>query len=157
MISCSSPAWGIWASVCPMAIAAKAAKPDRPVVCITGDGTMGMTCQELETAARYELNVITIVLNDSHWGMYRPFGELLANPNFGTRLTDVDFAKIAEGYGCIGERVSSLDALGAAFRRAQAAGRPAVIDVQVDFTPHPVDAFWPAVILRGMELAPVEL
>lgn len=141
----------------PMAIAAKAAKPDRPVVCVTGDGAMGMTCQELETAARYELNVITIVLNDSHWGMYQPFGELLANPNFGTRLTDVDFAKIAEGYGCIGERVSSLDALGAAFRRAQAAGRPAVIDVQVDFTPHPVDAFWPAVILRGMELAPVEL
>lgn len=141
----------------PMAIAAKVARPDRTVVCITGDGAMGMTCQELETAARYGVKVITIVLNDRHWGMYRPFGELLANPNFGTKLTDVDFAKVAEGYGCRGERVTSLEDLEQAFARAQDSNLPSVIDVQVDFTPHPVDAFWPVVILRGMDLTPVEL
>ncbi|RMF10120.1 MAG: thiamine pyrophosphate-binding protein [Alphaproteobacteria bacterium] len=141
----------------PMAIAAKSAEPDHTVVCVTGDGAMGMTCQELETAARYGLNVITIVCNDSHWGMYRPFGELLDNPNFGTRLSHVDFAKIAEGYGCVGEKVESLEELPRAFERAQKSDRPAVIDIQVDFTRHPVDDFWPVVVLRGMDLTPVEV
>lgn len=142
----------------PMAIAAKALKRERTVICITGDGAMGMTGQELETAARYGLNVITFVLNDSHWGMYRPFGEqILDNPNFGTKLTDVNFAKVAEGYGCVGERIASLEEVPEAFERAQASGRPAVIDIQVDFTRHPVDDFWPAVVLRGMDLTPVEI
>jgi acetolactate synthase-1/2/3 large subunit len=141
----------------PMAIAAKSAEPDRTVVCITGDGAMGMTCQELETAARYGLNVITIVCNDSYWGMYRPFGEMLENEQFGTKLTDVDFTKVAEGYGCVGKRIASLEEFPEAFKWAQESGRPAVIDIQVDFTSHPIDDFWPVVVLRGMDLTPVEV
>jgi acetolactate synthase-1/2/3 large subunit len=77
----------------PSANAAKLAHPDRPVFCLTGDGAFGMTIQELETAVRYGLKVIVIVFNDSYWGMYKPFGDILDNPGFGTRLTTVDFAK----------------------------------------------------------------
>jgi len=138
----------------PFANGAAAAHPELPVVLVTGDGGMGCTVQELETAARYKLRTTTIVMNDSHWGMYRPLGEMLANQNFGTRLTQVDFAQVAQGFGCHGERVTRLDELPAAFRRAQEAGGPAVIDVHCDFTPHPMDAFWPQVVLAGVNFAP---
>lgn len=142
----------------PMANAAKLVYPDRTVVCVNGDGAMGMTSQELETAARYGLNVIVICGNDSYWGMYQPLGEqVLGNPRFGTRLTDVNFARVAEGFGCHGERLASIEDLPAAFARAQRCGRPALIDVPVAFTPHPMDEFWVKVVLRGVDFAPCTL
>jgi acetolactate synthase I/II/III large subunit len=135
----------------PFANAAKLAHPDQPVICITGDGALGCTVQELETAARYGLNIVLIVFNDSHWGMYKPFGEMLENPNFGTKLTKVDFAKVAEGFGCYGQSITSLEALPEAFASALNAGKPAVIDVEVEFTPHPMDFMWPSIILNGFQ------
>ncbi len=153
-----NPGMGHLGAGTPFANAAKLAYPDRPVICITADGAMGCTIQELETAARYELNTITIVLNDSHWGMYRLLGEaILHNPEFGTQLTDVAFATIAEGFGCYGEKVAGLEELPAAFQRAMQAGKPAVLDLAVGFTPHPMDDFWPVVVTRGMEFRPVDL
>jgi acetolactate synthase-1/2/3 large subunit len=138
----------------PFANAAKKVCPDRPVVLITGDGAMGCTIQELETAARYNLDIIVLVCNDSYWGMYRPFGEeLFNNKNFGVRLTDVGFAAAAKAFGCYGELVAGLDDLPAAYRRAEASKRPAVLEIAVDFTPHPMDGFWVDVVLKGMELA----
>jgi acetolactate synthase-1/2/3 large subunit len=142
----------------PMAIAAKQAYPDRPVVCITGDGAMGMTGQELETAVRYDTPVVVIVANDSHWGMYRPLGEhVFQNKNFGTKLTDVDFVKVAQGYGADGVKVDTLEGLAKAIPQALASKKPFVIDVVCDFTPHPVDSFWPDVILADAKLAPVDI
>ncbi len=135
----------------PFANAAKLAHPGRPVICVTGDGALGLTIQELETAARYGLNIVVVLLNDSHWGMYKPFGEMLNNPNFGTQLTKVDFAKIAEGFGCHGENISTIEALPEAFQRALTAGKPAVINVEVEYTPHPMDFMWPGVILHGFQ------
>jgi len=135
----------------PFANATKLAHPDRPVICITGDGALGCTVQELETAARYGLNIVVIVFNDSYWGMYKPFGELLQNPKFGTKLTTVDFAKVAEGFGCYGQNAASLDALPGALRRALQAGRPSVINVEVEYTAHPMDFMWPSIILHGFQ------
>lgn len=139
----------------PMANAAKLLHPERTVVCINGDGAMALTSQELETAARCGLNVIVICGNDSYWGMYRPLGEqVYNNPGFGVKLTDVNFARVAEGYGCHGEKLEAIEQLPAAFARAQQAGRPALIDVPVDYTPHPMDDFWVQVVLRGVTIAP---
>ncbi len=139
----------------PFANAAKLLNPDRTVVLITGDGAMGCTGQELETAARCGLNVITIVLNDSAWGMYKPFGELLFdNKDFGQTLSHVRFADLAKGYGCIGEDVT-LENLPDAFQRAEKANRPVVLDLQVDFTPHPMDFFWLGVVFENVEFSPV--
>jgi len=139
----------------PFANAAKLLNPDRPVVLITGDGAMCCTGQELETAARCGLNIITIVFNDSCWGMYRPFGEgLFENQKFGMHLSNVKFAALAESYGCIGEEVT-LESLPDAFRRAQKANRPVVLDLQVDFTAHPMDGFWPEVVFENVEFSPV--
>lgn len=141
----------------PFANAAKLLNPDRTVVLITGDGAMGCTAQELETAARCGLNIIVIVFNDSCWGMYRPFGEMLfENKDFGMKLSDVNFAALAESYGCAGEAVT-LDELPAAFKRATKAKRPVVLDLQVDFTPHPMDFFWPEVVFEGVQFSPTEI
>ncbi len=140
----------------PFANAAKLAHPDRPVICITGDGALGCTVQELETAARYGLNIVLIVFNDSHWGMYKPFGEMLENPDFGTKLTKVDFSTVAKGFGCYGQSISSLEALPEAFASALNSGRPSVIDVEVEYTPHPMDFMWPSIILHGFQFPEAE-
>ncbi len=141
----------------PFANAAKLLHPDRTVVLITGDGAMCCTGQELETAARCGLNIIVIVFNDSCWGMYRPFGEgLFENKKFGMNLTNVKFATLAESYGCIGEDIT-LESLPDAFARAQKANRPVVLDLQVDFTSHPIDSFWPEVVFENVEFSPVLL
>lgn len=147
----SDPGMGHLGFGLPFANAAKLAHPNRPVILITGDGALGCTVQELETAARYGLNIVVIVLNDSYWGMYKPFGEILQNPNFGTRLTKVDFAKVAEGFGCFGQSVTSLEALPKAFAKALNAGKPCVINVGVEYTPHPMDFMWPSIILHGFQ------
>ena len=147
----SDPGMGHLGFGLPFANAAKLAHPDRPVICVTGDGALGCTIQELETAARYGLNIVVLTFNDSYWGMYKPFGEVLENPNFGTQLTTVDFAKVAEGFGCRGWSVKTLDALPTAFAEAAQAGRPAVIDIEVEYTPHPMDFMWPSIILQGFQ------
>lgn len=148
-----NPGMGHLGAGLPFANAAKLAHPGRQVVLVTGDGALGCTVQELETAARYGLKVMVVVMNDSCWGMYRPFGDyVFDNPNFGIRLTDVDFAAVAKGFGCVGETVTRLDQLPAAFQRAAAAERPAVIDVVCEFAQHPMDFVWPTVVLHDMEL-----
>jgi thiamine pyrophosphate-dependent acetolactate synthase large subunit-like protein len=137
----------------PFANAAKLAHPEREVVNIAGDGAFGCTVQELETAARYGLNVINVVCNDSAWGMYKPIEEqVFQNPRMGTRLTEVNFARVGEGFGCYGERVTRLEDLGAAFVRARASGKPAVLDVPVRFTPHPMDRLWMEIVFANVEL-----
>ncbi len=137
----------------PFANAAKLAHPQREVVNIAGDGGFGCTVQELETAARYGLNVINVVCNDSAWGMYKPIEEqVFQNPRMGTRLTGVNFARVGEGFGCYGERVTRLDDLGPAFARARASGKPAVLDVPVRFTPHPMDRLWMEIVFANVEL-----
>lgn len=146
-----NPGMGHLGTGLPFANGAKLAHRDRPVVLITGDGAMGCTMQEMETAARNDLKIIAIVCNDSHWGMYRPVSELFENTEFGTQLTDVNFAQAAEALGCWGRRVETLDELEAAFGEAQNADRPAIIDIRADFTGHPIDEYWPTVVLHGAD------
>jgi thiamine pyrophosphate-dependent acetolactate synthase large subunit-like protein len=137
----------------PFANAAKLAHPEREVVNVVGDGGFGCTVQELETAVRYGLNVINVVCNDSAWGMYKPIEEqIFRNPRMGTRLTGVNFARVAEGFGCHGERVTHLEELGPAFARARASGKPAVLDVPVRFTPHPMDRLWMEIVFANVDL-----
>lgn len=150
-----NPGMGHLGAGLPAANAAKIARPDSPVILVTGDGAAGCTIQELETAARYKLKTMTVVFNDSHWGMYRPIGEqIFQNERFGSKLTDVDFANVARGFGCYAERVERLEDFAAAFKRATEAEGPALLDVRTDFTPHPMDGFWLEVILHGAQWIP---
>ncbi len=136
----------------PFANAAKLVHPDRQVVNITGDGAFALTCQELETAVRYNLPVVNIIFNDRAWGMIKAGQVGLYNNPVGTDFFDTDYAEVARGFGAYGERVTRAEEIKPALQRAFAAGKPAVIDIITQFTPHPVDRFWVESVLAGCEL-----
>ena len=135
----------------PFANAAKLVFPDQKVLNITGDGAFGLTCQELETAVRYNLPSVTVVLNDRAWGMIKGGQIGLYNNPVGVDFSDANYADVAKGFGALGEKVQKAEDIKPAIQRAFASGKPAVIDVPVALTPHPVDRYWPELIMCGCE------
>jgi thiamine pyrophosphate-dependent acetolactate synthase large subunit-like protein len=121
----------------PYALSLQVQNPASPVVNITGDGSFGFTVQELDTAQRYRLPVITIVHNNAAWGIIRAGQRAQLDFELGTGLEGTDYAAIARGFGCFGETVSMVDDLAPALRRAFESGMPAVLDCHTRFVPHP--------------------
>ncbi|MHA1328404.1 MAG: thiamine pyrophosphate-dependent enzyme [Promethearchaeota archaeon] len=122
----------------PYAISVKLAKPDKLVLCLTGDGSFMFNVQELETAVRLNLPIIIVVANNSAWGMIKSNQK----NNLGKRYCDVDFppinyAKIAEGFGCYGEKIKDPEEIKPALQRAINSGKPSVIDVDIAFETPP--------------------
>jgi acetolactate synthase-1/2/3 large subunit len=116
----------------PAAIAAKLVHPERPVVCFAGDGCFLMTGQELATAAQYQLPVIWIVVNNGMYGTIRMHQERdYPGRVVGTDLRNPDFAALARAHGGHGEVVERTADFPEAFRRAQATGTLALIDLRV--------------------------
>jgi acyl-CoA reductase-like NAD-dependent aldehyde dehydrogenase/thiamine pyrophosphate-dependent acetolactate synthase large subunit-like protein len=121
----------------PYAIALKRLEPSRPVVNITGDGAFGFTLQELDTARRLKLPVVTIIHNNAAWGIIRAGQRAQLDFELGTSLDGTDYAAIARGFGCHGEVVERAEDVAAALDRAWASGLPAVLDCRTKFLPHP--------------------
>lgn len=121
----------------PYAIALQIEHPDRLVLNITGDGSFGFTIQELDTARRSRLPVISIVHNNAAWGIIRAGQRAQLDFEMGTSLDGTDYAAIARGFGCFGETVMHSEDFPAALARAVQSGLPAVIDCQTQFIPHP--------------------
>lgn len=125
--------WGL-----PFALGAKVARPDAPVICLTGDGGFGHVWSELETARRMKLPVVVVVLNNQILG-YQKHAELSLFGNF-TDVCDfeaVDHAAIARACGCAGVRVERPGDLAEALRTALAADGTTVIDVITDQRAYP--------------------
>lgn len=120
----------------PWAMVAKLTHPDCPVFNVTGDGAIGFTVQELDTARRYGLPVINVVHNNASWGIIK-FGYDKAGITAGTELSGTNYADIARGFGGYGEVVTQPQDIQPALARAVASGLPAVIDCRVRFEPHP--------------------
>ena len=116
----------------PAAIATAHIYPERATVCLTGDGGLGMTLAELETASRYSLPLIVVVLNDAALSLI----EIKQQPGQGganaVRHSDVDFSAVARGFGLGAKRVGTLAELEAALAEAFAQGGPFLIDAAVD-------------------------
>ncbi|MFD5594143.1 thiamine pyrophosphate-binding protein [Streptomyces griseorubiginosus] len=121
----------------PYANTLAALHPDRTVVHITGDGSIGFTLQELDTARRYGLRALHVVHNNEAWGVIRA-SQQHAGFELGTELAGTDYAAVARGFGCHGERVETWDELAPAWDRALASPLPALLDVRVRFEPHPM-------------------
>ncbi|MBE7419614.1 MAG: thiamine pyrophosphate-binding protein [Ideonella sp.] len=121
----------------PFALALQRLHPQRPVFNLTGDGSFGFTLQELDTARREALPVVTIVHNNEAWGVIRAGQRAALDIEVGTSLAGTDHAAIARGFGCIGERVERVAELPAALARALQSRRPAVLDCRTRFVPHP--------------------
>ena len=130
----------------PAAMGAKCALPERPVLCVTGDGGFYYHMAELETAARLNIATVTVVINN-HSFLQTKGGWDAAFQN-GQRarplwvFRDADLARTAKSMGCLGLRVETPSQLAPALNRALSAGRPALIDAVCDFeaTPPPP---WP--------------
>ena len=118
----------------PAAMGAKCARPDRPVMCFTGDGGFWYHLSELETAARYGINTVTVVnnnhsLNQEKRGNERYYQGESGNSDELWVFPDTDFAKVAQDMGCFGIRVDQPNQIQPAIEEALASGKPAVIDV----------------------------
>jgi acetolactate synthase-1/2/3 large subunit len=119
--------WGL-----PAAIGAKLADPSRTVMCLTGDGGFGYVINELETAARYRVKVLTVVFNNGTLAFQKHYEEKLFGTAIECDLLDVDYAEVARALKCGGERVTDPDGIGPALQRGLAAPGPYVIDVVID-------------------------
>jgi acetolactate synthase-1/2/3 large subunit len=99
----------------------------------TGDGSLMYNVQELETIMRLDLPIMIAVNNDSAWNMIKAMQDMLYARNFvGTCLPDVDYAKIAAGFGLHAERVTDADEIAPAYERGVASGGPALVDAITD-------------------------
>ncbi|WP_133649661.1 thiamine pyrophosphate-binding protein [Paraburkholderia flava] len=116
----------------PAAIAAKSLYPQRAVVALAGDGCFMMAAQELATAMQYGLNVLFIVVNNSHYGTIRMHQERhYPDRVHGTGLTNPDFAAFARSFGAHGETVERTADFLPAFDRAIASNLPALIEIRM--------------------------
>ena len=114
----------------PSAIGAKLGAPAREVVCVTGDGAAGFNAMELQTAARERLKITFVVMAESEWTMEIPNEMAHWGKTFGTSMGEVRWDKVADGLGCHGEYVDSLEALPAALARAKGGAGPALVCVR---------------------------
>ncbi|CAN7249573.1 thiamine pyrophosphate-binding protein [Rhizobium sp. LjRoot254] len=117
----------------PAAVAAKALHPDREVVCFAGDGCFMMHGQEFATAVRYNLPIITLVINNGIYGTIRMHQERdYPGRVSGTGLTNPDFAEYARAFGGHGETVEKTEDFAEAYLRARASGKPSIIEITLD-------------------------
>jgi len=112
----------------PAAIAAKAAHPERTVVCFAGDGDLQMTMQELGTARQAGLEPIVLVFDNAMYGTIRAHQERNYPERIsGTPIVNPDFVTLAEAYGMHAERVEHTDQFGPAMERAMASPTGALL------------------------------
>ena len=116
----------------PAAVAASLAAPGRPVVALTGDGGAGMTIAELETAVRVGVHPVVLVFDNERYGTIHDHQVRRGLAPVATDLGPVDWVRVAEGYGALGDRIERDDAFEPALRAALAAARPTVLHLVVD-------------------------
>ena len=121
----------------PTALGAKAGVPDRPVICIVGDGGFGYASGEISTAVRYGLNVVAVVFNDGAYGNVARDLDMDFGGTYETDFANPDFADLARSYGATGFEADSPATLKRAISEALSQDAPSVIDVKVDRLPRP--------------------
>ncbi len=115
------------------AIGAKVANPEKTVINIAGDGCFRMNMNELATAARYNIPIIEVVINNHVLGMVRQWQTLFYEKRYSATVLDdsADYVKVAEALGAAGMRVTEKEEFAPAFEKALSLGRPVLIDCQI--------------------------
>jgi acetolactate synthase-1/2/3 large subunit len=116
------------------AIGAARARPDRPVICFTGDGAAGFNIQEFDTMVRHDLPILTVILNNAAWGMSRNAQLLLygANREVIVSLASTDYDIVAKGFGLSGIRIDDPEEIGPSVKRALQSRKPMCLNLIVD-------------------------
>ena len=121
----------------PTALGVKVAKPDRPVVCVAGDGGFMFNASELSTAVKYGINLVSVIFrNDSYGNVARDLEEGF-NGAYETDLHNPDFVKFAESFGAVGMRADDPLDLETMLPQALERNAPVVIDVPFGEMPIP--------------------
>lgn len=116
------------------AIGAKTAKPEQPVIHITGDGSFHMNLNELCTTVTYQIPVITVIMNNQVLGMVRQWQRMFYEDRFSSTTLErkTDYVKLAEAFGARGFRCTTPKELREALAKALAHNGPTIIDCVVD-------------------------
>ncbi len=115
------------------AVGAKAARPDLPVVCVSGDGAFLMSAMECSTAANADLSVIWLVMNDSRLGIIYDLQKgLYGGRVSSTTFRNPDLVQFAGAFGIPGRVITQPEELAESLRAAVRAGGSAVFDVRFD-------------------------
>ena len=121
-----------WAA--PASLAAQMLNPDKRVVCVTGDGSMFMALNCLETAVQYDLPVTYVILNNSVLGNVNDF--MGPERRFVTEYDEPDFASMAKAAGWMGLKITKPQELQPALKEAIESERSALLDITTLHQPH---------------------
>jgi acetolactate synthase-1/2/3 large subunit len=126
--------YGCLAVGIPYANAAKLKYPDKRVLLITGDGSVGFNFMEFHTSIRKKLPIVVVIGNDQAWGMIMHSQQLRLGHNIpnGTELGWVDYHKMVEALGGFGISVEKPEDIRPALEAAFASGKTACVNVKVD-------------------------
>jgi acetolactate synthase-1/2/3 large subunit len=122
-----------------LSIGAQVANPDRPVLCLAGDGAIGFTIAEFDTMVRHQLPIVVVVMNNHSWAASQHFQEIVSGKTrlIGTELRDAKYHEVAAAFGCHAQRVAEVQDLAPAIKAAFASGKPSCINVAIDVAPLP--------------------
>ena len=119
----------------PFAIAAKVARPDEPVVLLSGDGSFGLNAMEYDTAIRHNIPFVTVISSDGSWGMSRHGQEMNHDGHtVATQLGIRPYHEVVRALGGHGEFVDAPEEIRPAIQRAIDSGLPACVNIGVDPT-----------------------
>ena len=117
----------------PAALGAKLGRPEAPVVAIHGDGGYLMNAQELETAVRHGIGVVTIVMNNNCWGSEKAYQKHFYGGRYiGCDIGNPRYDQFARLFGAAGYYVEHPDQVGDAVKKALSENSPAVIEIPID-------------------------
>jgi acetolactate synthase-1/2/3 large subunit/sulfoacetaldehyde acetyltransferase len=117
----------------PEALGARLGRPDRPVLAIHGDGGFLMNAQELETAVRHGIGVVTLVMNNNCWGSEKAYQrQFFGGRYIGCDIGNPRYDAFARLFGADGFYVEHPDQVGDVVRAALTSGRPAVVEIPID-------------------------
>jgi acetolactate synthase-1/2/3 large subunit len=120
----------------PFAVGAKVAKPDKQVIALNGDGSLGMNIQDFDTAVRFKLPIVIVCSNNEGWTART---EEMRKP--GRELGYTRFDRVAEALGGYGENVERPRDIRPAIERAIRSGVPAIVNVHTDPTARGVSQY----------------
>ena len=121
----------------PYGLGAQIAKPDKQVLVLHGDGSMGMNAMEIDTAVRHNLPVVTVISNNAGWTARTP-----DTRKPGRELGFTSYDEMAQALGAYGEKVEDPNEIRPALERAFASGKAAVVNVIVEPTAAGVSRAW---------------
>ena len=117
----------------PASLGAKFAAPERPVVNFNGDGGFLFNAQEFATAVRYNLKVVTVIMNNSCWGSEKAYQRYAFNERYvGADTNNPRYDRYAELFGGTGFYVERPEEVGDALLAALQADGPSIIEIPTD-------------------------